>query len=160
MPSGHYERKSPVERFWAKVQKSEGCWEWMGSRLPRGYGRLKTKDGIVYTSRFSWELHFGEIPEGLNVLHECDNPPCVRPDHLFLGTQKQNMQDCANKGRLARGDAHSCSKLNSKAVLFIRKYYTREYAQDLAELFGVSRSHVHAIARGRPWAHLLTSASK
>ena len=97
------QQKTLEERFWAKVQKSDACWGWIGSRQHNGYGYLhfggKTKRKPLRAHRVSWALHFGEVPEGLSVLHQCDNPSCVRPDHLFLGDRSANMQDCAAKKR-------------------------------------------------------------
>jgi hypothetical protein len=93
------------ERFWMKVQKSNGCWEWTAYRDPDGYGRFgwarKRRSENILAHRVSWELHYGPIPEGLWICHHCDNPSCVRPDHLFLGDRSMNMKDCAAKGRLA-----------------------------------------------------------
>lgn len=92
-------------RFWAKVDRSGECWEWIGKPTTHGYGRLERapqgqrRGAPVYAHRASWELHYGPIPEGLNVLHHCDNPPCVRPTHLFLGTHLDNMADMFAKGR-------------------------------------------------------------
>lgn len=87
------------KRFWSKVTRSEGCWEWNGYRTPDGYGRI-WKDGKgCSATRISWEMAFGSIPDGLHVLHRCDNPPCVNPDHLFLGDRSTNMQDSVAKGR-------------------------------------------------------------
>lgn len=86
-----------ADRFWPKVQKTDVCWLWIGA-TSAGYGRIgrgRAKDHEV-----SWELHNGPVPHGLWVLHKCDNPPCVRPDHLFLGTQSDNMKDAEAKGRL------------------------------------------------------------
>ena len=104
-------RSSIAERFWSKVRKTEGCWEWAAGRItdPRGksgYGNfyIGAKDGKkieAVAHRVAWELTNGAIPEGLKVLHECDNPGCVRPDHLFLGTQKDNIADMISKGRRA-----------------------------------------------------------
>lgn len=104
------ERVDAPERFWARVDKSGCCWVWTGSCNNKGYGRF---DG-EYAHRFSWRLLSGPIPDGLNVLHRCDNPPCVRPDHLFLGTVSDNARDMWAKGRgvlqrpgvAPRGDAH------------------------------------------------------
>lgn len=93
-----------AERFWAKVRKSKGCWEWTGAKQHNGYGFIHTGGHVIRrplrAHRASWELHYGPIPAGLWVLHRCDNPSCVRPDHLFLGSRSDNMKDCAAKGRV------------------------------------------------------------
>jgi hypothetical protein len=89
-------------RFWAKVQKSAGCWTWTANHLPKGYGVIgvgAADQGLKLAHRVSWEIHFGPIPAGLFVCHRCDNPPCVRPDHLFLGTVQDNVDDMVAKGR-------------------------------------------------------------
>lgn len=93
------------ERFWTKVEKADGCWLWKGSRTgSMGYGYLhyggKHKRSPKAAHRVSWELHNGEIPRGFFVLHKCDVPACVNPEHLFLGTREDNMRDAARKGRL------------------------------------------------------------
>lgn len=99
---------TPEERFWAKVDRSnpDGCWTWTAAVFKDRLGYDKFQAGsnraterAVYAHRFSWELHFGPITNGLHVLHKCDNPPCVRPDHLFLGTPKDNVDDMVRKGR-------------------------------------------------------------
>lgn len=94
--------KPIAERFWPKVDKSGECWVWTASRDRTGYGKFGRgggKRGWTKASRVSWEIHFGPVPDGLWVLHRCDNPPCVRPDHLFLGTCGDNNRDTASKGR-------------------------------------------------------------
>lgn len=91
-----------AERFWAKIQKTEGCWLWIGGHNAEGYGRLgRGERGSVidYAHRVSWEIANGPIPDGLWALHRCDNPRRVRPDHLFLGDRSDNMRDCYAKGR-------------------------------------------------------------
>jgi hypothetical protein len=110
-------REKVIEKFWAQVKKAsepDGCWEWQAGKSPSGYGRIWDGQKNLVASRFSYELHKGVIPKGYFVCHHCDNPACVRPDHLFLGTQKDNIQDAKQKGRLKRteetrkkqGEAH------------------------------------------------------
>lgn len=88
-----------LTRFWAKVRKGEGCWAWTGCRNRKGYGRIATWAGAQLAHRVSWTIHFAAIPSGMLVLHRCDNPACVRPDHLFLGTAQDNTDDMMAKER-------------------------------------------------------------
>jgi hypothetical protein len=101
-------REGLPDRFWARVDSSQpdGCWIWKGRRTTRGYGTVNAGLGKnLAAHRASWQIHNGPIPDGLWVLHHCDNPSCVRPDHLFLGTHDDNMRDMALKGRNARFQA-------------------------------------------------------
>jgi len=95
-------------RFWSKVDKTEDCWLWTGRPDRDGYGRLRYHDGDRWTTRqshrISYEIHVGLVPPGLCVLHHCDNPPCVNPDHLHLGTIADNNNECKQRGRTACGD--------------------------------------------------------
>jgi len=88
-----------IDAFWDRVIKGDGCWEWQGPRLPRGYGQFIRNRNRWYAHRFSYTVSHGDIPTGYVVMHVCDNPPCVRPDHLRVGTQAENREDCAAKGR-------------------------------------------------------------
>ena len=91
--------------FWRNVTITEGCWTWNGGRDKNGYGRFNVRprlSSLDRTHRVSWVIHFGAIPEGLQICHHCDNPPCVRPDHLFLGTAADNNADKVAKGRQSR----------------------------------------------------------
>lgn len=94
---------SLARRFWAKVDKSQGCWVFTGHRNSRdGYGRIGVGARVWLAHRMAWTLEHGPIPDGLFVLHHCDNPPCVRPDHLFLGNDSDNRWDMVMKGRHPR----------------------------------------------------------
>lgn len=144
-------------RFWAKVDKSGGCWLWTGSVDGHGYGQLATVDGPKRASRISWEMHHGSIPRGIHVCHRCDTPPCVRPDHLFLGSARDNSIDMSSKGRSwfqknpdkCRGLAHHRGKLSDEDVARLRARLARGERQiDLATEFGVSKSLVSLISRG------------
>jgi len=98
------DEKAIRERFWPKVYKTLGCWIWNAGKtsrdLSRGYGIFWLNGRKVLSHRVSWEIHNGPIPKGMNVLHDCDNPPCVNPEHLWLGTHSDNIQDAADKGLL------------------------------------------------------------
>jgi len=105
-----------LARFESKFKKTDGCWEWEGCKSKSGYGQFGVRGDNSYfvsryTHRVSWELYRGEIPKGLCVLHRCDNPSCVNPEHLFLGTHKDNTQDMVEKGRHLEGNRSSSEKL-------------------------------------------------
>lgn len=88
------------ERFWEKVQKSDGCWLWTGAKNSRGYGVFTVMRRAFKAHRWSYAQSKGAIAEKMDVCHTCDTPLCVRPDHLFAGTRRENMQDASRKGRL------------------------------------------------------------
>lgn len=141
-------------RLWARVRKTDHCWEWIGGKTDRGYGHLR-RDGIrILAHRFSWELVHGPIPDDLCVLHRCDNPSCVRPDHLFLGTRLDNMADMVKKGRhvtATPGKSYAC-KLTIAQVIEIRKLSAdgvRTVA--LTRIYGVDRATVWKIVTRRTW---------
>lgn len=141
-------------RFWSKVRVTRGCWLWTASTDGRGYGQFMSDWGPGWSKntkayRVAWELTHGPIPEGMHVLHKCDNPPCVRPDHLFLGTHQDNMADAVRKGRFASRDRHHWAKLSSKAVAQIRA--SNAPCKVLAAKFGVHKNHISRIRRGVIW---------
>lgn len=153
------------QRFWKYVVKTDSCWIWTGI-IVRGYGYLgrgKFKQGTVGANRASWMIHHGEIPKGMEVCHNCpggDNPLCVNPDHLWLGTQADNMRDMCAKGRHASpnyfGETHPMHKLTDKDVLDIRKRYREGKAkqQELADEYGVVQSTIGVIVRRKNWVHI------
>lgn len=160
-------KKSAEDRFWEKVNKTETCWLWTGSIRGGGYGKFSVDKKMVGVHRFSWILHYGSIPavpdtdyRGTCVLHKCDVPSCVRPDHLFLGSNLDNVRDRDLKGRAGGGslpgEKQAQSKLNTAQVLEIRTCYkTGLYTQkDLSRTFGVSQPVISLIINRKDWTHV------
>lgn len=201
-------RRNTEDSFWAKVEKTEGCWLWTGARFQRGAGptRVLTYGQFYYGNhlgpahRFAWEVTHGPIPDGLLVCHHCDVMHCVRPEHLFLGTHADNSHDMVLKGRsttgdrngarlhpermargsrngarlhpdtrargerhgsrthperLRRGDSHPGSRLTDEKVRAIRLGLAGGLThRHLAVAFGVSRTTITNIARGKTWRHV------
>lgn len=145
-------------RFWAKVNKTDGCWLWTAGCFRRGYGAIGAggrHSPLLRAHRLSWELHNGPIPEGLCVLHECDNPRCVRPEHLFLGTHQDNVADCVAKGRHSRGERVHQSKLTTANIIMIKSAIKSGTSQKaIADTFGVHPATISDIATGRTWTHI------
>ena len=144
-------------RFWKKVKKGPSCWEWTGSRDRKGYGRIAATLAVrnLKAHRISYQLHVGPIPPGLSVLHKCDNPGCVRPDHLFLGTNADNMQDMISKGRGGLGERNPGARLTAADIEDIRKSRSRgESFRSIAARLHVSPSCVHKVATKKTWTHV------
>ncbi|HEX6786952.1 MAG TPA: HNH endonuclease [Acidimicrobiales bacterium] len=153
------QRRPWITRFWERVTKTDTCWLWTGYRQAGRYGMLRVVEGATRTvgvHRLSWELHYGPIPDGLLVCHTCDVRACVRPDHLFLGTPTDNVQDMLAKGRGRLGDAHPNARLTAESVREIRRQRAEEGATgvDLAQRFGVGRSTVYRMLHRETWVHL------
>ncbi len=155
MSSGVYSRIiTPLEiRFWNKVIKTNHCWIWSGCTV-RGYGRVNTGNAIQYAHIVSWELCNGPVPKGMCVCHSCDNPPCVRPEHLFLGSNVENWNDMRNKCRHAHGE--KLSKITAQDVIDIRVGHSSGdfTMKELADMFEVSYTNIHAIIQRRSWKHV------
>ena len=119
--------KPPHERFFAKVDKTDGCWNWTACTYGRmGYGKFSVaRSTSVSAHCWSYEYHHGDIPKGMVVMHTCDNPKCVNPDHLVLGTRQDNQRDMKEKGRAASGERHHNSVLTEREVLAIREMLKR-----------------------------------
>jgi hypothetical protein len=152
---GLLRRRDLAERFWEKVQKGEGCWPWTAEVNKAGYGEFHYDGAPIVASRMAWILTHGEIPAGLCVLHRCDNPPCVNPDHLFLGTRLDNATDCVIKGRRPRGEQHCCAKLTEAQVKEARaRYDAGESCADLAAHFGLTVTGMRDVVRRKNWRHV------
>ena len=158
------------ERFLAKVAKScgDGCWVWVGAIHGKdvrpgfpGYGVMNVQGRQQRAHRISWLLFRGEIEEGKEVLHRCDNSLCVNPEHLFLGTKSENMKDCVSKGRHARaggakpGTANGAAKLDDDKVREARKMHAEGASySSIARLFGVNEATIRPAIQRRTWKHV------
>lgn len=149
-----------AERFWGNVTPSDGCWLWQGRRIPTGYGYMYDPETgtTMGAHRISYELHRGPIAAGLCVCHTCDTPACVNPDHLWLGTRRQNSQDMCKKGRCrsggTNGSRHGRSKLTEESARqIVQLANSGAKHRDLAERFGVTKSTVTSVVAGETWGH-------
>lgn len=156
------------ERFFSQIEKSkDGCWNWTGSGNGR-YGQISVNGRLEKAHRVSYKMHNGEIPEGLYICHKCDNTLCVNPDHLFAGTQQENLIDMNNKGRntlkndpsrAACGSDAGSAKLTDIAVMDIRSRYKKgprhtSNTHDLAKEYGVDDSTIRRILSRTTWRHV------
>jgi hypothetical protein len=143
-----------VTRFWSKVNKSGDCWLWTAGTDQHGYGRFWYRGTMMAAHRLSYELAFGEAPQG-GLLHSCDTPSCVRPSHLRQGNQADNMRDAVNKGRQARGERMNSAKLTQADVLAIRELSKAGAGRsDLGRRFGVSQTTIRRASTGECWGWL------
>lgn len=151
-------KESTVQRFWDKVgiQGAENCWVWLASTDRFGRGRFKWNGTTGYAPRFSWELHKAPIPGGLYVLHKCDNPSCVNPDHLFLGTKGDNNRDRQAKGRGAdvRGSKNPIAKHDEKIAQEVINLLNHGYSLNHIKLLGYSWNLAQNIKYMKAWTHL------
>lgn len=149
-----------IERFFKKVGigLNEQCWKWQGSNDGKhGYGRIAFRGKTYISSRVSYFIHYGFDPKSLMVCHKCDNPPCVNPHHLFIGTRRTNMTDRDLKGRnnIPKGEAHYLHRFTEKDVIQIRTLYKNGAMQhEIAEVFNTSQSVIKSIVNGKTWKHV------
>jgi len=155
--------RTPEQRFWKKVNREGNCWVWTGAVTADGYGNFRVSGHNLRAHRFSYALLHGPIPDGLNILHACDNRLCVRPNHLCAGTQKENIADAIARDRMFKlpgwysedpsrrksGEKSPNSKLTDRAVEELRREYATEFVSQrtLAKKYGVSQSNVSLIVR-------------
>lgn len=147
---------TPLEkRFKAKLKPMpSGCIEWTGAKVSKGYGSMKAGPTTIGTHRYAWELANGKIPKGLFVLHKCDNRACCNPEHLWIGTNADNVADMDQKGRRAdtRGMNHPQRKLNEDQVISIRS--DERSNPQIASEYGVTKELISQIKRRVCWKHL------
>jgi hypothetical protein len=143
------------KRFEEKFHVTPGCWIWIASTR-NGYGRFRIGSIKVTASRYSYEIYVGTIPEDFDVLHRCDNPSCVNPDHLFVGTHDENMQDMINKGRHTqnkrRGEGNAKAKLTEQQVIAIRQDTRSQCA--IARHYSVGQALIWKIKNRILWRHV------
>lgn len=153
-------RLSLPEKLFTKTVKVSDCLIWVGQKNKRGYGCLRLNGRLQRSHRIMYELHNGPIPEGMVIMHSCDNPSCVNPDHLSAGTQLENVRDMHSKGRaiVNRGADHQCSKITPAQAVEIRSRYKSHDRKNggaaLANEFGVHQKTILAIVHGKHWTEL------
>lgn len=155
---------SVVERFWKKVKHPGSfsvCWDWVGCKTSRGYGRMTVDYKQIHAHRVSYSIYSGEIPDGMCVCHTCDNPSCVNPFHLFLGTHADNMRDMKEKGRAIghNGEDNPKARFQRNEIIEIRKIYdTNKYkyglTKRLSEAYNVPKSTMSKIVNRKTWNFL------
>lgn len=143
-------------RFEKFFEKTDGCWIWKGDKQSKGYGRISINSVDTLAHRFAYELYKGPITDGLFVCHTCDNPACVNPDHLWLGTNQDNQIDCASKNRNYKlpwlgGSRHPRAVITEETAKAIKNFDGSN--KDAAEKFKVSKSVVSQIRTGQTWKH-------
>jgi hypothetical protein len=151
---GFYEYETPIERILSKTVLNEltGCWEWKGYTYSTGQGSISIDNKPTLVYRAVYEFYYGKIPEGLLACHKCDNHSCVNPNHIFLGTYKDNSQDAAKKGRLERGSKRKLSKLKEEDIFMIRKDSRQQ--RTIAKDYNVSQCTIYRIKNNLAWSWL------
>lgn len=155
------ERPTVEQRFWLKVEKTESCWNWIASTHTSGHGQFRIDGTMRLAHRVSWKIKNGEWPD-LYLCHSCDNPSCVNPEHLFEGTQADNMKDMRNKGRDYKlppvnlvGERNGQSKLTRELVLMARKLHAEgRSVRSIAKECGVSQPTMRFAVLGKTWSHV------
>lgn len=145
------------KRLWSRVDicGPDDCWEWLAGKS-LGYGRIWINKNVYHAHRVLYELMVAPIPDGLFVLHHCDNPGCVNPKHLFIGNQADNMADASRKGRVAKGELNGRSKLTNAQIISIREEYAQGNIRrmELADKYNTTYSNIGFIVRRKKWKNI------
>ena len=147
-----------LEAFESRMipEPNSGCWLWLGmQQYGKLYGIFCWKNKNIKAHRASWEIYRGPIPDGIHVLHKCDVPSCVNPDHLFLGTQRDNVEDCHRKGRnnSLKGERQHLAKLTADIVIEIRAS-SGSTLEELGHKYGVTKSTIGRVLSRKTWKHV------
>jgi len=146
---------SAEDMFWFYTDVQDGCWNWTSNIQSKGYGTLTWQRKMTYAHRLSYEIHYGPIPSGAFVCHTCDNPSCVNPEHLFIGSPKDNSSDMVAKNRQCKGSAFPQSKLTTRDIKEMRRLRNNGYTyQRLADRYKISKSHARHCVNKRYWKHV------
>jgi hypothetical protein len=145
--------RSVAEAFWLYVSPGtvSECWLWQGTTSP--YGQVSVRGTKYLAHRIAYEMFVGKIPDGYHVCHTCDNPRCVNPAHLFIGTIADNTADKTRKGRAAKGSGHGNAKLTESQIVEIRRLHPQVSSRKLAKMFGVCKTTILDIVNNRKWLH-------
>ena len=154
------DRMKPVSEAFSEkyeIDEETGCWNWVASKMRTGYGQFNPRNGKIVTAhRYSYKIHKGEIPDGLFVCHTCDNRACVNPDHLWLGTCAENLEDMKRKGRSYKpgviGERNGSSKVTEKDVVEIRR--SNLLLSEVAKKYGISETAASNIRNFKTWKHV------
>lgn len=147
-----YEKLSVHDVWESRIEKTESCWLWRGQIGTYGYGYISLNGKPTLAHRFVYEQLVGPIPQGLYLLHSCDTPACVNPDHLRCGTQKENIQDAVDRGRIEKGEDRYNAKLTETDIRAIRA--DGRPKAHIARDYGVTRALIRGIQAGRRWKHV------
>lgn len=143
-----------ISKFKLKYEETDGCWEWQGAKDIKGYGKFTLRENRIRTEkahRIAYKLEYGNIPQNMLVCHKCDNPSCVNPEHLFLGTDSDNMIDMVIKNRHKPGKGRKLTVAEVKEIRTISHLHTSRF---LAEMFSTSKANITAIVNRKTWKHI------
>lgn len=148
-----------IDRFFKKVNFTDECWNWIGGKSSKKYGRFRINKKLYLPHRLSYKYFYEtSIPLKMDVCHHCDNPKCINPGHLFIGTRSDNMKDCVLKNRLnvPKGEKHPHSKLTEEKIREIRNLSNKGYSQrQLSRIYQIGHRAIGAVVNKKSWKHVI-----